>query len=57
MKLISYDLDQYREFRNALLSSVASFIYLEYLMNMKEKTIPTKRVLVPQIKSVKELLN
>lgn len=41
----------------AIMSSVASFVFSEYISNIKQKTKPTRRVCVPPIRYVNELLD
>ena len=44
-------------FQWAVISSVTSLVYSEYLANMKQKQIPVKRIMIAPIKYVSELLN
>lgn len=41
----------------AVMSSIASFVFSEYISNIKQKTKPTRRVCVPPIRYVNELLD
>ena len=41
----------------AVMSSVASFVFSEYISNIKQKTKPTRRICVPPIRYVNELMD
>lgn len=43
-------------FQLAVMNSVASLVYSEYISNMQQKQAPTQRIMVPSIRTVQELL-
>lgn len=41
----------------AIISAVSSIVYSEYIKNIRQKQVPTRAILVPQIKAVSSFLN
>jgi hypothetical protein len=49
--------DEVEKIQWAIMSGVSSLLYSEYIKNMKQKQTPIPVVLVPEIKTIKELLD
>ena len=56
-RVISEHKNEVEIFQWSVINSIASLVYSEYISNMKQKTIPTKVILVPKVKLVSDLLS
>lgn len=56
-KVLENDKSQIELLQISMISSIAGLLYSEYILNFKQVTHPIKKVFIPEIKQVEDILN